>query len=77
MTPRDAIITFRCFAPDWVEVSVSVDGRNIHDERLHRDPSVVTKMEENYIFFARQANIARRQIKHGQSCTFNVFFREP
>jgi hypothetical protein len=37
----------------------------------------VTELETRYIFFAKQADIARRQVKRGHSCIFNVYFRQP
>jgi hypothetical protein len=37
----------------------------------------VTEIEERYIFFAKQADIAREQVSLGHSCAFNVYFREP
>jgi len=76
-TPRDAVISFKCSSPHFVQVSEMVDGRSIHHREVQRHPGVVTEMEERYIFFARQANAARRQVMHGQSCMFNVYRREP
>jgi hypothetical protein len=40
-------------------------------------PNVVTEIEERYIFFAKQADLAREQVRLGHSCAFNVYFREP
>jgi hypothetical protein len=37
----------------------------------------VTKIEERYIFFAKQADLAREHVRLGHSCAFNVYFREP
>jgi hypothetical protein len=37
----------------------------------------VTELEDKYIFFAKQADIARRELRIGHSCVFNVYFREP
>jgi hypothetical protein len=37
----------------------------------------VTEIEARYIFFAKQADIAREQVGLGHSCEFNVYFREP
>jgi hypothetical protein len=34
-------------------------------------------MEQKYIFFAKQADVARKRVMHGHSCVFNVYFREP
>jgi hypothetical protein len=74
---RDAIVSFQCYSPDFVQVSEMVDGQAIHHQGVTRHPDVVTEMEKKYIFFARHASLARRQVMHGQSCCFSVFFREP
>jgi hypothetical protein len=74
---RDAIITFLCFSPDFVQVSETIDGENVHHEQVQRCPEVVTEMENKYMFFAEEADIARRQIMRGKSCVFDVYFREP
>jgi hypothetical protein len=77
MTPRDAVISFQCSAPDFVQVSEAVDGERIRHHEVQRHPRVVTEMEEKYIFFANQADYAKRQIMHGRSCVFNVYLRQP
>jgi hypothetical protein len=77
MTPRDATVSFQCSFPDFVQVCEMVDGERIHHHEVQRHPGVVTEMEEKYIFFAKQAELARRQIMHGHSCVFNVYLREP
>jgi len=77
MTPRDAVITFHCLAPDLVRVVEMIEGESIRHQEVHRDPDVVTKLEERYIFFAKQADTARRRLRLGHSCEFNVYFREP
>ena len=77
MKPRDAVISFQCTSPGILQVTEMLDGRSIHHEEVHRDPNVVTEIEERYIFFAKQADIAREQVGLGHSCQFNVYFREP
>lgn len=77
MKPRDAMISFRCVPPDSVQVSEMIGGDSIQHQETRRHPDVVTAMETKYIFFAKQANIARRLVMHGQSCMVNVYFREP
>jgi hypothetical protein len=77
MKPRDAIISYQCFSPDLVQVNETIDGESLHHQRVQRHPDVVTQMEGRYIFFAKQADAARRQVMHGHSCVFNVYFREP
>jgi hypothetical protein len=53
-----------------------IDGEGTHHEEVQRHPDVVTELEERYIFFAKQADIARRELRLGHSCAFNVYFRE-
>jgi len=76
MTPRDAAITFQCLPLDFVRVIEVVDGESIRDEEVERHPDVVTRLEERYIFFAKQAGTARKSLRLGHSCEFNVYFRE-
>jgi hypothetical protein len=77
MKPRDAVISFQCSSPDFVQVSEIIDGENIHHQEVQQDRKVVTEIEERYIFFARQADAAREQIMLGHSCVFNVYRRKP
>jgi hypothetical protein len=77
MSPRDAVVTFECSAPNMVRVSETVDGQRVLHQQIKRHPNVVTEMERKYMFFASQADLARRQIMHGRSCVFSVYRREP
>jgi hypothetical protein len=77
MSKRDAVLSFRCSAPNSVRVSETIDGKSIHHQEVERTPGVVTELEQRYMFFARQADVARNQIMRGQSCVFNVYFRQP
>jgi hypothetical protein len=77
MNPRDAEISFQCLSPDCVRVIEIIGGASIHHEDVQRDSDIVTELEKRYIFFAKQAEIARRRLKLGHSCMFNVYFREP
>ena len=77
MNPRDAVISFQCLPPNIVRVIEVIDGEGTHHEEVQRHPDVVTELEERYIFFAKQADIARRELRLGHSCAFNVYFREP
>ena len=77
MTPRDAVVSFQCSQPDYVQVSETIGCESIHHLEVQRHFDVVTEIEERYIFFANQANMARRRVRHGQSCVFNVYFRQP
>ena len=77
MNPRDAVITFECLPPHFVRVIEMIDGESIQHQEVQWHPDVVTEIEERYIFFAKQANIARRNVRLGHSCAFNVYFRQP
>jgi hypothetical protein len=77
MNSRDAVVTFQCVPPDRVRVTETVDGESVHYREMQREPGVVTELEERYMFFADQAELARRKVRLGQSCVFNVYFREP
>jgi hypothetical protein len=77
MKPRDAIISFQCFPPDSVQVAETIDGENFHHGQVQRCPEVVTEMEEKYIFYADEANLARKLVARGRSCVLSVYFREP
>ena len=77
MNPRDAVISFQCSSPDFVQVSETIDGESIQHHEVQQDPHVVTEIEERYMFFAKQADAAREQVGLGHSCEFNVYFREP
>jgi hypothetical protein len=77
METRDAVVRFECFPPGFVQVSETIGGQCIHHATVQRDSQVVTQMEEKYIFFAKQAGIAKKQVKFGRSCVFSVYLREP
>jgi hypothetical protein len=77
MKPRDAVISFKCLPPDLLQVVETIDGADIRHEQVKRHPDIVAEMEKKYMFFAEQADVARRKIKRGQSCVFNVYYREP
>jgi hypothetical protein len=46
-----------------------IGGESIHDEEVQRNPDVVTQIEERYMFFAKQADVAREQVSLGRLCT--------
>jgi hypothetical protein len=77
MRSRDAEISFQCLSPGLVRVVETIDGGRIHHPEVQRGPDVVTELERRYIFFAKQADLARRNLRVGHSCVFNVYFREP
>jgi hypothetical protein len=77
VNPRDAVISFQCLSPDLVRVIEMIAGESIRQREVQRHPNVVTELEERYIFFAKQADVARRRLRLGQSAVFSVYFREP
>jgi hypothetical protein len=77
MKPRDAVVRFQCSPPNLVQVSELIEGKRIDHQQAEWHTDVVTELEERYIFFAKQADSARRQVRRGHSCVFNVYFREP
>jgi hypothetical protein len=77
MNPRDAVITFQFLSPDAVRVIEMIAGESIRHRDIQWCPDVVAELEERYIFFAKQADAARRKLRLGQSAVFNVYFREP
>ena len=77
MTPRDAVISFQCSSPDFVQVSETIDGECVHHREVQRHPNVVTEIGGGPMFFATQADAARSQVMRGHYCVFNVYFRQP
>jgi hypothetical protein len=77
MKARDAVIIFESVAPDSVQVNEIVQGEHNRHPRVQRHLDVVTEMEAKYMFFADEASLARKQVKRGHSCVFDVYFREP
>jgi hypothetical protein len=75
-TSRDAVISFECFAGS-VKVVETVDGNRIQSRVTQRELDVVRELEQKYIFFADEAQIARKLIQRGKSCVLSVYFREP
>jgi len=57
-------------------VTELVSGERIRHQEVPRDFDIVTEVEERYIFFAKQAELARRNLRLGHTCAFNVYFRE-
>ena len=77
MKTRDAVIRFECLSPDLVQVSETIDGERLLHEEVPRYSDVVTQMEQRYIFFANEADAARKMVRRGRSCVVSVYFREP
>jgi hypothetical protein len=74
---RDAVVIFESVAPDSVQVNEIIQGEHLRHQKTQRSLRVVTEMESKYMFFANEADIARKQVMRGRSCMFDVFFREP
>ncbi len=77
MKPRDAELSFDCYRPNLIEVSEIINGEVIRSRIMQQHPDVVTEMETKYIFFANEADMARKLVRSGRSCVYNVYFREP
>jgi len=77
MNPRDAVITFQFLLPDVVRVIEMIGDKSIRHREVQWCPNVMAELEERYIFFAKQADVAKRRLRLGQSAVFNVYFREP
>jgi hypothetical protein len=73
---RDAVISFECVA-GVVKVIETAAGKDIQSRTTLKEFDVVAELEEKYIFFAGEAEIARKLIQHGRSCVLSVYFREP
>jgi hypothetical protein len=73
---RDATISFECVSGS-VKVVETVGGNNIQSRITLQELDVVRELEEKYIFFADEAEIARKLIRRGRSCVLSVYFREP
>ena len=77
MNARDAKISFNCYSRDLIEVNELINGKIIHSQMRERHRDVVKEMEAKYIFFADEANMAKKLVGSGCSCFYNVYFREP
>ena len=73
---RDAVITFECVS-GAVTVAEIVDGETTQKRTTLQELDVVAELEEKYIFFADEADIARKLLRRGRSCVLSVYFREP
>ena len=54
-----------------------VDGETTQRRTTLQELDVVSELEEKYIFFADEAEIARKLLRRGRSCVLSVYFREP
>lgn len=77
MNSRDAVISFNCHGPDLLEVNELINGKVIYSQTQKRHRDAVTEIETKYIFFADEADTARKMVSGGRSCFYNVYFREP
>jgi hypothetical protein len=73
---RDVAIHFEPLSQDCVQVAETIDGEAVCRRILPRDPGIVTELEKKYIFFADEANIARKLVMHGHSFDLSVYFRQ-
>ena len=75
--PRDAVLSFQCVGHGLVRVTETVSGESTPPQTFQSNPGVIADLEKKYIFFANEADIARKLITRGRSCTLSVYFREP
>jgi hypothetical protein len=73
---RDAVISFECDS-GAVKVVETIEGEKIRSRVAPTERDVVSELEKKYIFFADEAEIARKLIRRGRSCVLSVYFREP
>jgi hypothetical protein len=73
---RDVTIHFECVSRDCVRVAETVDGNPVSHRILPRDPEIVTELEKKYMFFADEADIARKLVQRGRSFDLSVYFRQ-
>jgi hypothetical protein len=76
ITVRDAVIMIECF-PNSLKIIELVHGEKLRTRTTPQEPDVVSELEEKYIFFADEADIARKLIRRGRSFALSVYFREP
>jgi hypothetical protein len=76
MKAGDAVISFECVSGS-VKVIESVSGDSLRSWIALQELDVVSELEEKYIFFGDEADIARKLIQRGRSCVLSVYFREP
>jgi hypothetical protein len=74
---RDAVLSFQCVSRGLVQVTETVPGESTPLRTFQSNPDVIAELEKKYIFFANEADIARKLITRGSSCTLGVYFREP
>jgi hypothetical protein len=77
MNPRDAEISFDCDRPDFILVSEVISGKVVRSQTMLQNPDVVTALETMYIFFADEADRARKLVGAGRSCVYHAYCREP
>ena len=70
------MITFECVSGALTVVEI-VDGETTQRRTTLQELDVVSELEEKYIFFADEAEIARKLLRRGRSCVLSVYFREP
>ena len=70
------MITFECVSGALTVVEI-VDGETTQRRTTLQELNVVSELEEKYIFFADEADIARKLLRRGRSCVLSVYFREP
>jgi len=76
--PLDATLRFQQCSPTSIRVSETLVANGItqrHD--FHMGPELMAELEKRYIFYADEADVARKLLARGETCTFEVYLREP
>jgi hypothetical protein len=73
---RDVVIHFESMSRDFVWVTETRDGERISGRLLPRITDVVSGLEQQYIFFADEADKARKLIRRGRSFNLSVYLRQ-
>jgi hypothetical protein len=74
--PLDATIRFQFCGPQSVEI-LEILGGHIRERSTVAAADAVSEVENKYIFYGEEAELARDLIRMGKPCSFNVYKREP
>lgn len=76
MKERDVAIHIECLSNGRVHVAETIRGEEVCGQTLPRDPEIVTELEKKYIFFADEAETARKLVQRGHSFDLSVYVRQ-
>jgi hypothetical protein len=73
----DAILYFQPVSPDSIQViEMMADGTRSQHE-FPRESDTIAELQKRYIFLSDQARLARKLVRAGLPCSFDVYRREP